>query len=179
HSALRLLPDRMTLGPELMARLNRHIFESSGSNKFITMVLAGLDAAQGRLNYLSAGHNPGVLARAGGRIEELGAGGLPLGLLPGAEYTMEEVFLHPGDLLCLYSDGITECAAPDDEEYELERLIALLESRREEPLEDILEALDQEVTAFADGLPQGDDQTVVLLRRNAVTTSADDPDTET
>lgn len=167
HSALRLLPDSLPIGSELVARLNRHIHEASASNKFITLLLLELDPVTGLLSYLNAGHNPGVLLRENGRVEELSAGGLPLGLMAMGHFQARTIQLDPGDLLCIYSDGITECATPDEEEYGMDRLVGLLRDSREAPLADIVRQLDDAVVAFAQNQPQGDDQTVILLRRDA------------
>lgn len=164
HSALRVLLDRMEVGTELIERLNRHICESSSINKFITMLLASVDCKTRRMVYLNAGHNPGLLLRPDGARVQLDSGGLPLGLMPDGTYEAAELQLGNGDLLCLYSDGITECEAPDEEEFGLERLIDLLEERRDDPLEGIIQCIDRSTTEFAQGQPQGDDQTVVLLR---------------
>jgi phosphoserine phosphatase RsbU/P len=165
HSSLRLLIERMSVSPELLARLNRHILESSSSNKFITLLVGDLDPATGELVYLNAGHNPGLVVRAGGEVERLGSGGLPLGLLPDASFRAERLTLGPGDLFCLYTDGITEAAAPDDEEFGLGRLETLLGEERTRPLDEVVAAVDDAVSSFAAGHAQGDDQTVVLLRR--------------
>ncbi len=165
HSAIRLLLDRLSVGPDLLARLNRHVYESSGSNKFITLSLAELDADGRRLQYLSAGHDPAILLRAGGQVETLPAGGLPLGVLPASRYCERTMSLEAGDLLCVYSDGITECAGPSEEEFGLDRLIALLDRYRDRPLPEIAAILEAETTRFAQGRPQGDDQTILLLRR--------------
>ena len=165
HSALRLLLDRMELGPELVERLNRHIYESSSSNKFITLLVAALDRRDNQLTYLNAGHNPGLLIRKNGEVEHLSSAGLPLGLLPDGQYGAAKLHLDSGDLVCIYSDGITECEAPDEEELGLDRLIELLSSHRDAPLDDILEKIDCTTVDFAQGQPQGDDQTIVLLRR--------------
>lgn len=165
HSALRVLLDHIDVDPDLVGRLNRHVCESSASNKFITMLLAAIDTETGRLDFINAGHNPGILLRAeDGSVEELGTGGLPLGLLPMAKYEADHLDMRPGDLLCLYSDGITECEAPDEEQYGMERLIELLREHKNEPLPRIIEVIDEAMLDFAQGLPQGDDQTVVLLR---------------
>ena len=164
HSALRVLLDHIDVDPDLVARLNRHVCESSASNKFITMLLAAIDPATGHLDFINAGHNPGILLRKDGSVEELGTGGLPLGLLPMAQYEPGEYEMGPGDLLCLYSDGITECEAPDEEQYEMERLVELLRKHQNEPLSKIIEVIDQTMLDFAQGQAQGDDQTVVLLR---------------
>ncbi len=165
HSALRLLVERMSVCPDLLSRLNQHILESSAPNKFITLFLGELDPANGELTYLNAGHNPGLVVRAGGGVEQLGPGGLPLGLMPGASFRAERLVLAPGDLLCLYSDGITEATAPSDEEFGAERLAFLLGENRERSVVDILAEIDRSTTAFAAGSPQGDDQTVLLIRR--------------
>lgn len=166
HSALRVLLDRMEAGPALIERLNRHIYESSSANKFITMLVAFLDSTSGDMAYINAGHNPGVLLRRDGGLEKLSAKGLPLGLLPGGSYGSDELSLESGDLVCIYSDGITECESPDEEEeYGFERLVELLEGARQEPLPEILAKIDRTMLDWADGHAQGDDQTVILLRR--------------
>ena len=165
HSALRLLLDRLDVGPALLDRLNRHIFESSSSNKFITMLIAAIDTDSGKLTYLNAGHNPGLVVRHDGSVEQLHSSGLPLGLMAGVVYEEASLQLGHQDLVCLYSDGITECESPEEEELGLERLIELLVERRREPLPEIVAAIDRTVVDFAQGRPQGDDQTVVLLRR--------------
>ncbi len=171
-SALRLLVDDCRLGgegvgaelsPELFDRLNKHILESSASNCFITLILAEIDPRNRAVRYLNAGHNPGLLVRGDGEVTPLPASGLPLGLLPTASYQVEPLEMGPGDLLCLYSDGITECESPDGEEYGQERLEDFLRSRREQPLSEIVDAIDADVRRFGAGLPQGDDQTVVLI----------------
>jgi sigma-B regulation protein RsbU (phosphoserine phosphatase) len=115
---------------------------------------------------MNAGHNPGFLLRRDGALNELGAGGVPLGLLPGSRYGMSEVSLAPGDLLCLYSDGITEAESIEEEEFGNERLIDLLRRHRDRPLQGVLDSIHHAVSDHAQGRPQGDDQTLVLLRRD-------------
>ncbi len=165
HSALRVLLDQMEVGPPLMERLNRHIFESTSANKFITMLLAGLDSQGHRLAYLNAGHNPGLLVRTGGEVVQMASAGLPLGLMSQGHFGVTTLELQHGDLGCIYSDGITECEARDEEEFGIERLVQLLSEQRRQPLVEILHRIDHMVTEFAQDLPQGDDQTVILLRR--------------
>jgi sigma-B regulation protein RsbU (phosphoserine phosphatase) len=165
HSALTLLRDRARLGPELLDRLNRHIFDSSSSNKFITLFLAELALDAGELVYVNAGHNPGLLLRSDGAVERLAATGLPLGLVPGAAYQARAVVLAPGDLVCLYSDGITEAASAAEEEFGEGRLVEVLTALRRAPLAEAVAAIDRAGRDFAGDLPQGDDQTLILLRR--------------
>ena len=166
HSALRLLLDQTGIGPPLLEKLNRHILESSMPNKFITMFLAELDLETGHLLYVNAGHNPGLLLRADGRVEELGSSGMPLGLLPGSRYQARETTVDRGDLLCLYSDGITEAESPDEEEYGTERLCDVLRSQSSAPaIQEVLDTIRESVEAFTRGQPQGDDQTLLVVRR--------------
>ncbi|HEX4959221.1 MAG TPA: SpoIIE family protein phosphatase [Thermoanaerobaculia bacterium] len=168
HSALRLLFDHLEFGPELLERLNRHIVESSAANKFITMLLTEIDPRTGVLHYMNAGHNPGILLRRDGSVDPLGAGGLPLGLMPDARFQSRALNVEPGDLLCIYSDGITEAESPAEEEFGMERLIDVLRRERERPLPELIETIPQVVGEHSQGLPQGDDQTLVLMRRDAL-----------
>jgi sigma-B regulation protein RsbU (phosphoserine phosphatase) len=165
YSALRLLLDRERLGPDLVARLNHHIFESSAPNKFITLLVAAVNPESGEVGYLNAGHNPGMLVRTSGEVEELTTGGMPLGLFAQGSFEHRSLKMEVGDLLCFYSDGITECASPEDEEFGEDRLRDLLLEHAASPLPQIVAAVDKAVTDFAAGLPQGDDQTLVLLRK--------------
>ena len=103
----------------------------------------------------------GEIARA--RLRRRAAGPPLRRQLPVAELARSS----PGDLLCLYSDGITECTSPADEEFGLERLERLLRDERERPLPEIARGVDGAMLDFAAGSPQSDDQTLVLLRRTA------------
>ncbi len=167
HSALRLLVEQEEIGPELVRLLNRHIAASTAPNKFITLLLAELDPVSSEVRFVNAGHNPGLVIRSGGEVDELGSGGLPLGLFGESSYQGGHLHLEAGDLMCIYSDGLTECESPTDEEFGLPRLIDLLRSSSERSLSDVIRHVDAAVTDFAQGLNQGDDQTLVLIRRTA------------
>ncbi len=164
-SAMRLLVEGKALGPEVVARLNRHVFDSSGPNKFITLLAAEVEAGSGEVRYLNAGHNPALHLTAAGEVRELGSGGLPLGLFRSGSYRPGSLRMGPGDLLCIYSDGITECASPEDEEFGPERLVELLRAAAGRPLAHLVAAVDEATARFARGLPQADDQTLILIRK--------------
>ncbi len=166
HSALRLMLDQTGVKAELLERLNRHILDLSLPNKFITLLLVEIEPATGRLRYLNAGHNPGLLVRLDGGFERLEAGGLPLGLLPSSQYQQSELELGEGAVLCLYSDGITECASPEGDEFGEQRLSEFLLENRNLALERLEQEMVEACVQFARGESQGDDQTVVLLRRS-------------
>lgn len=165
HSSLRLLLDARALEPGLLAKLNHHIHESSAANKFITLLTAEVDPETHRLRWVNAGHNPGLLVRAGGGVEELSPCGLPLGMMAGVEYRTQELQLEPGDLVCLYSDGITEAAGPEGEEFGQGRLEELLARHRDTGLEEVRDAVEEAVAELVQGAPQADDETLVLVRR--------------
>ena len=108
---------------------------------------------------------PPCPVRADGEAVELALGGLPLGLFDNGVYKSESIEFEPGDLICIYSDGITESTSPRDEELGLPRFVELLQSVHEEPLPDIVKSIDRAVSEFAAGVNQADDQTLVLIRR--------------
>jgi len=117
------------------------------------------------LTYVSAGHNPALLLRGSGQIERLNATGVPVGMFPDASWREVSVTLSPGDLLCLYTDGLTEAANMQEEEFGMERLSTLIAGGRETPLKELCDRVLAEVADFAAGMPQYDDQTLLLLRR--------------
>ena len=166
HSALRLLVGEDELSAGHLERLNRHVVESSAQNKFITLFVAELSPSAGRLRFVNAGHNPGIVLRVGGSLERLEAGGVPVGLLPDVHHQAREIELAAGDLLCLYTDGIVEATDPDERELGEEGLLEILEEHRDRPLGEIIAAVDQAVASFVRGAPQADDETLVLLRRH-------------
>ena len=131
----------------------------------MTFFAALYDPETGSVVYSNAGHNPGIVLRAGGEHELLPAQGPPLGLFPGRSYGSGALTLAPGDLLFLYTDGLPEAANSDDEEFGLERLVAVAASCKDRPLEAVEEELRESLVAFAGGIPFHDDRTVVFLRR--------------
>jgi sigma-B regulation protein RsbU (phosphoserine phosphatase) len=90
---------------------------------------------------------------------------MPVGMLPMGSWTAGEVELGPGDLVLLYTDGITEAENPDEEEYGNERLESVVRRWREDPLPDLLRAIDRDLNEFAAGVPFADDRTMVVIRR--------------
>lgn len=165
YSALRLLLDRLSVGPELVERLNRHIAETSTPNKFITFFLAEVNGSGPEMRFVNAGHNPPLLVSTAGETRELETSGLPLGLLPDSTYGIDSVELAAGELLVIYSDGITEAVSPDDEQFGMRRLREAVRACRDEPLDAIIRTIDRVTAEFACGMPQADDQTLLVLRR--------------
>lgn len=149
--------------PRLVARVNRHLARFSSTRKFVTLFFAVYDPADGSLRYVNAGHNPGILVRPGG-VELLPSGGVPIGMFEAARQVECRVDLAPGDLLVLYSDGITEAVDAKDEEFGMERLTALLEAGRSLPPSALKDRIFAAVESFTRGMAQYDDQTVLVAR---------------
>ena len=147
---------------QLMALANEGLLRRSIQSRFATVVYGAL-ARDGRLTYCNAGHNPPVLMGRGG-IRRLETGGLILGLFPQATYEQETVALEPGDLLVIFSDGVTEALDVAGEEFGEERLLACLETNRQCPPQEVLERLLSAVRAFTAGAAQHDDVTALVLR---------------
>jgi serine phosphatase RsbU (regulator of sigma subunit) len=158
-----LLREPMPL-PAMVRRVSDLLLENSAPGKFVTAFVAQLDLATHRLTYVNAGHNPPVVLGAAGAVP-LGATGPVVGLLPGVTYTEGAVELRAGDLVVLYTDGITEREGPGDDEYGLGRLSAFFAARRDVALGALPEALLENLSQFAGGAPPRDDSTVVLLKR--------------
>jgi sigma-B regulation protein RsbU (phosphoserine phosphatase) len=152
----------------LMDKVNRLVFEASASNRYATFFFAAFDPATRRLECVNAGHNPPILLRSGldGATQtlRLEADGPVVGLLPLAPYTEQSMTLMPGDVLLLYTDGISEAMTHDDEEWGEERLIAAAEKVKDKPACEILHALFNAADAFTAGAPQHDDMTLLVLK---------------
>jgi serine phosphatase RsbU (regulator of sigma subunit) len=152
---------------DLARRLNEILHRDGLDNRFATFFYASIRPGAGRLRWVNAGHNPPLLLRAGGAVEELPASGLPLGVLPGISYTESRVELDSGDLLAIYSDGLSEAADGEEEEYGPERLAALLPGLAALSLEQAGAAILADVDRFTGNRRLQDDLSLVLLRRMA------------
>jgi len=154
-----------------VSRLNRVINQGGLASRFISMFYGELEAT-GSLVYVNGGHCPPLLASPGGRVRELMTCGPVLGPLPEAVYKRGYVSMEPGDVLLVYSDGVTERADPeapgeedDVHEFGRERLVELLLARRGADAETIVAAVIEAVRAFGRGAPLDDDVSVVVIRR--------------
>lgn len=154
------------LGPGALAEKLSHVLASrTGSNRFVTGFLIRLGPG-GSFDWTSAGHNPGLILRADGSLDALPECGLPLAMLPGVKpYSEFQAALGPGDLLCLYTDGITEAESPDGEEFGQEGLVAALRGVCNRSLPEIEERIIATLDAFTQNAPPSDDRTLVLIRR--------------
>ena len=126
HACLRILLDTGVADlPGFVSRVHRHLLGFSSTRKFVTLFFAVYDPLRHEVRYVNAGHNPGVRL-AGREVTLLPSGGPPIGILPDAVFRESVVSLVPGDTLVLYSDGITEAVNGADEEFGMDRLVALV-----------------------------------------------------
>ncbi|HHQ49042.1 MAG TPA: FHA domain-containing protein, partial [Acidobacteria bacterium] len=150
---------------EVCATTSRLLFERTPPEKYSTMFLVVLEPEDGGLTYCNAGHTPGLLLRPGDGHQWLGSTAPPVGLLPEARFTAASAVLEPGDVLVLYTDGITEAENPNGVEYGADRL---LERCRHAPGLDPSElaaAIENDLRAFTAGTPFADDRTILIVRR--------------
>jgi serine phosphatase RsbU (regulator of sigma subunit) len=150
---------------DLAFQLSKMLARHTDGRRFVTAFLALLDPRTGTLTYTNAGHNPALFIQPDGTVRNLEAQGLPLAMLPGNPYEEATLDMAAGDLLVVYTDGITEAADPQDEEFGLEALTTLLVARRQEPLLALDAAVLGELDRFTQGNPYLDDRTLLMLRR--------------
>lgn len=150
---------------ELVSRINDVIYQNTGADKFITAFFGIVDPESKTFTYVNAGHNPPLHFRSDG-VGKLELGGVILGIMPTLiPYEIGSVAIEPGDLLVLYTDGVSEAFDAKLEEYGEVRMRALFESRRVGSAAEALEQLRADVFAFMDAAPQSDDITIVTLLR--------------
>jgi len=157
-------------GPEspsqVLDQTNRALCQKIASTgRFVTAFLAYMDGNSGRLHYATAGHNPPLLLRIGGTIDRLDKGsGLPLGVMTSGGYDDFMVEMAPGDVLLLYSDGITEAMDGDGQLYTEDRLSRVLSGQSAKKADSILKAVLDDVQRHANGAEPSDDITLVVVR---------------
>ncbi len=151
-----------------VARLNELLRARTDGSRFVSLFWGCLDRSDGALCYVNAGHLPPLLLRrgAGGgvAVERLETGGPVLGLLPGSPYEEGKIHVEEGNFLVLYSDGLTEAANSQGEEYGEEGLLRALRSLDHGSASNICHSILSEMKAFAGAQPLSDDLTLLIIR---------------
>jgi len=148
-----------------VARMNLALHRRRIESRFVT-VMYGVLAADGRVSYCNAGHNPPLIIGSSG-VRRLERGGTIVGLFEGAAYEEETVQLTSGDWLVIFSDGISEAMSASGDEYGEARIIACIQRNATLDPSRLLDALFNDVRDFAQGEPQGDDITAMVIRYGA------------
>lgn len=146
----------------LMSRLNRALLARGLGSQFATLVY-GVLSPDGRFTYCNAGHNPPVAMREG-QVRRLTNGGLVLGALPEATFEQEALQLQEGEIVCFFSDGVTEARNHAEEEFGEERLISCLAAQQAHPVADVVKSVLSAVHQFSGEVQQSDDITLTVLR---------------
>ncbi|MGH7492850.1 MAG: PP2C family protein-serine/threonine phosphatase [bacterium] len=151
---------------ECLQRANRLLHQSTDDEKFATVFYALLDTQRHLLCYANAGHNdPLLFSGSQPRPRALKTGGIMLGVFSSFPFQEETIALQPGDLLLIYSDGVTEAKNVLDEDFGEERLLELVQKNLAKPAQSLIDEIIQAVQAFAGQTPQHDDLTLMIMRR--------------
>ncbi|MDQ3667532.1 MAG: SpoIIE family protein phosphatase [Acidobacteriota bacterium] len=154
---------------ETISAVNRYLADNIPANRFVTLFYAELDPASGALSFLNAGHNPPLIIHAAGTVEQLASGGLPLGIRRNAEYREGRTQMQMGDVLVIYSDGVTEAASPSGEEFGPTRLYEVVSRNIEASAAGVRDRIESALTKFSQGTQAADDITLVIVKRQAET----------
>jgi len=173
QAAVRAQCDTCDSPALILDRINRQIHASTDPQHFATLFLAVFDPAERELVYSSGGHNSPVLVRADGSWRLLDKGGLPLGAFDFGSYEEEKIVLADGDLLFMYTDGLTETKGPDgDEDFGENRLNRLLIDRAQNPVAELIGSITEDLASFSGRREHDDDITMIALKVSAVCNSA-------
>ena len=145
--------------------LNHHLHQNTEDSRYMTAILARLEPATGRLDYLNAGHVHPVLVRGDGSVERLDRGSTVLGLFPEIDTEVGTCELGPGDLVALYTDGLSEAEDPAGSLFDDARIVDALIAARSMGARDICGDLLSRARAFSGPSPLRDDLTLVVLKR--------------
>jgi sigma-B regulation protein RsbU (phosphoserine phosphatase) len=150
---------------QCLERSNRLLFRSTSPEKFATVFYGILDMRRHVLSYSNAGHDHPFVLRNGSDPLRLGEGGIPLAMMDNFVYDQGEIVLNPGDVVVIYSDGITEAMNAMDEQFTEQRVAQFLPANQHEPPETLIDNLTRAVKDHTGNTPQSDDMTVVAIRR--------------
>jgi len=149
----------------VLSRLNRLTATNCPSNRFITFFMCVVDGATGEVVFANAGHNPPLIVRSSGSVEWLDAGGCVLGILPMMKYDESRTRLDPGDVLVIFSDGVTDAINPQEDDFGEARLAACVSAHRTESSASIMDAVNRAIAEWSAGTPLPDDLTLLVARR--------------
>ncbi|MDQ6787879.1 MAG: SpoIIE family protein phosphatase [Acidobacteriota bacterium] len=158
---------KMPLAQTIKA-VNHYLAENTPANRFITLFIAELDPQTGVINYINAGHNPPLIGHIDETVEQLESGGFPLGIMPMAEYEAGQTHLEPGEVLVIYSDGVSEANNIKGDEFGMERLTEVIKKNLQASAAGMRDKVESALSAFTQTAPANDDITLVIVKRKAV-----------
>ncbi len=162
---LKAKAEHQTRTDEVVTKVNQDLAEENQSCMFVTLFCGILDTRTGEIHYTNAGHNPPLLVRKNAAAEYLPiTGELAVGVLEDAEYSAETLRLEKGDLLFIYTDGVTEAMDTGRKLYGEERLEKIVPISNEKPVAELIGDVLEDVEKFSEGAEQADDITMLVLR---------------
>ena len=147
-----------------MAKVNYLLWESIERNQFVTAFYGILDASTNSLAYTNAGHNPALRLDQEGNARFMEKGSLPLGMFKDTRYHEYYLTFKPGELLVLYTDGVTEALNPQNEEFGRDRLVESVKANRHLSARELITALRRAVIEWTDGRGASDDVTFFVIK---------------
>jgi len=167
-AVLRTLVEERLEASALVERLNVQICRHSPGSRFITLFYGVYDPATGALTYVNAGQNPPFIRRSGGPYDRLGATGVALGMFEHSTFEEKHTRIEPGELLILYSDGITEAEDPEGRPFEETGLQQVVNRYASEPPADLGARILKAVETHAKNSRFFDDLTILILERRGL-----------
>ncbi len=171
HAAIHGQVAAQTPLERTVTSINEYLVENTPNNRFVTLFIGELEPDTGYLKYINAGHNPPLIGRADGTVEQLGAGGLPLGLMGFAEYEVGHINLDPGDVLVVYSDGVTEANNLNEDEFGIDRLQEVVQKHVAQSASRIRDRVESALSDFTGTAAPNDDITLVIVKKNEAAAS--------
>lgn len=165
HAAIHAQVSAKSSLEQTVSSVNQYLAENTPANRFVTLFAAELDPTNGSLKYINAGHNPPLIGRLNGGIEQLSSGGFPLGIIPTAEFELGEMILQPGESLVIYSDGVSEANNLNGDEFGLDRLASVIQNNLRSSAAGLRDKVESALSAFTQTAPANDDITLVIVKR--------------
>lgn len=147
-----------------MAKVNYLLWESIERNQFVTAIYGILDAVNRTLSYSNAGHNPPLLIKASGETRFVDRGEQPLGMFRETRYHENHLLLEPGDVLVLYTDGLTEAESPSGEEFGRDRLVEAVKQSMDKPAREMIASIQMTVLEWTASAGANDDVTFFIIK---------------
>jgi sigma-B regulation protein RsbU (phosphoserine phosphatase) len=168
QATLRALVCRENSLPIVAQTANDLLYATTPSNRYATAMLLIYNAFTGDCRWINCGHTDGIVVRADGSVEMLPCSGIALGLFPARTYDEQSFSLREGDLLAIYSDGVTDAQNQAEEDFGADRLVEVLTQHADQPASEVVARTFDAIDRFAGDAPQFDDITMLVMKRHAV-----------
>lgn len=147
--------------------VNQYLVKNTPQNRFVTLFIGELDCENGTLKFINAGHEPALVVRKNGEVEKLTSNSLPLGLFETLEFSAQQTQLLSGDVLVVFSDGVSEATAPNGEEFGIERLTEVIKANLNLSAAGLRDKIDSALSKFTNNASFRDDVTLLIAKRKA------------